>query len=234
MNAFAQKIRELRMHLKLSEKQLSQKCGLAESYIVQIESGKKVINEESAEKIMAALGAKSDFGFEQESASTPVAPLLKVKPLVESKKTAPSKIDTLDPINQWADALSGIIRPYPIYALETNQIVGKKELAVIGKKVEGYALDKIRFVQITQNDMAAYRLLRGDIVLVELTKDQPQQGLYLIEINQSKMIRFIKREPGNKYTLSKGIKDEIQQTIETKNVTIIGLCVRSEVRLSQL
>jgi transcriptional regulator with XRE-family HTH domain len=230
MNALAQKIRELRLKAKLSEKQLAKKAGLAESYILQIETGKKVINESSAEKIFAALGEKPDFGFNEEPAE-PIHSKSQPAPRPEIKKQTTVLPAYVEPQNQWADALSNIIRTYPIYALGTKQIVGKKELPIIGKKVEGYGLDKIMFVQIQQNDLSGFRLLKGDVILIELTKDLPQQGLYLIEEKNVQQICYVQREPGNKYTLSNGVKDEPKQTIDAKLITIVGRCVRAEFSL---
>lgn len=227
MNTLALKIRELRLKSKLSEKQLAKKVGLAESYILQIETGKKVISESAAEKIFAALGEKPDFGFNEEplpvEGPKPQSPIRS-----EVKKIAPVTTEYVEPQNQWADALSNIIRTYPIYALGTKQIVGKKELPIVGKKVEGYGLDKIMFVQIQQSDLSGFRLEKGDVVLVELIKDPPQQGICLIEEKGVQLIRYIKREPGNKYTLSKGIKTEPLQTVEAKQINVIGRCVRVE------
>jgi len=233
MNAIAQKIRELRIKAKLTEKQLAKTCGLAESYIQQIESGKKVVNETTAEKILAALGEKIDFGFEDQEVAS-AAPLKSPTPLKsDAKKPNTPAPEYVEPQNQWADALTNIIRTFPIYTLETNQVVGKKELPILSKKVEGYGLDKIQFIQVTQNDMAAYRLQKGDVVLVELTKDQPQQGLCVIEVKGIKMIRFIKREPGNTYTLSRGVKGEDLPSVSAKDILIIGRCIRAEWMLTQ-
>ena len=66
MNRLAVKIKEARIKAKMSEKDLAKACGQNINYILQIESGKKVINEKIAEQILKILGEKIDLFQDQE------------------------------------------------------------------------------------------------------------------------------------------------------------------------
>ena len=62
MNRVAQKIKDARLKSGMSEKQLAKKCGLSVSYILQIETGKKIINEKMADKNPGGFGGRNCLG----------------------------------------------------------------------------------------------------------------------------------------------------------------------------
>ncbi|ABR47760.1 helix-turn-helix domain protein [Alkaliphilus metalliredigens QYMF] len=223
MNRMAVKIKEARLKAKMSEKVLAKKCGLAESYIVQVESGKKVINENAAEKILEKLGAKVAFVTEQEE------PVQKSQ---NSKETRVNKQEetffNVQPTEQWSDALANIIKKFPVYQLDTNKITQYKELPILNKKVEGYTWDKILFVQSSNNEMQALRIKKDDIVMISLTNEIQNNNIYLFEIDNRKMLRQLRKEANNKVTLSTGNKGEIPIQTDVKQIKIIGKCVKVE------
>lgn len=55
----ADKVRELREEKRLSQKQLSEKCGLSTNYISRIERADVSVSVNSLEKIAKALGVKA-------------------------------------------------------------------------------------------------------------------------------------------------------------------------------
>ena len=71
MNRLAVKIKEARIKAGLTEKQLAKKCGLSVSYIIQIESGKKIVNESVADKILKSLGTTEEFVKEERVVEKP-------------------------------------------------------------------------------------------------------------------------------------------------------------------
>ena len=50
MSRLGDTIRAARLKAKLSEKALGRKCGLAESYIKDLESGRKIVSDEQAQR----------------------------------------------------------------------------------------------------------------------------------------------------------------------------------------
>ena len=90
----------------------------------------------------------------------------------EEKPSKPMKQQTqasfvAEPNEQWIGCLGRcVIKKYPVVDNRTKKNVGKKELPIIAKKVEGYHPDKIMFVRAAGNDMEAMRIESGDVVMV--------------------------------------------------------------------
>lgn len=220
MNRIAEKIKAARLNAKLTEKELAKKCGLSVGYIIQIESGKKIIKEEFADTILKALGEKSER-LEDEVP----------QPKVEQKKTV-SRPQTqshvnIKPTEQWADALAGVIKKYPVYDCMTNKIVDYKELPVLGKKIAGHHPDKIMFVRASNDNMKKFRIQKGDVVTVALTHEIQNGQLYVIERDKKKVIRMVRKE-GSRVTLLKSLHDDTPEKAEAKSLNVVGKCVAVE------
>ncbi|WP_026477384.1 XRE family transcriptional regulator [Alkaliphilus transvaalensis] len=227
MNRLALKIKEARQKAKMSEKELAKKCGLSVGYIIQVESGKKVINEKAAENILKVLGAKVEFlgeeAFGEEKTS---------KSKVE-KPQAPKKEEfyTIQPTEQWADALANIIKKFPIYEVESNKIVGYKELPVLNKKIDGYHWDKILFVKSNNNELEALRIKKEDILMICRTNEIHNNSIYLLEVNQKRIIRQLRKEANNKVSLLTGAKGLEATVMDLNKIKLIGKCVKVEFEL---
>lgn len=227
MNPIAKQIREARLKIKMTEKELAKKCGVAPSYIIDIESGKKVINEMNAEKILAALGEKFGFNFgdEEEEVSRPA-----VK--VEKKKEPVKDVyQPVEPNAQWADALTNLIKKFPIYEVGSEKVVGHKELPVLGKKVDGVAWDKVLYVKLTDSSLHNLRLYKDDVVQIQQSKEYTNKGVYYIEVGGKRLIRWLQRESNLKMALHLSLGDDEGTIIETSKVKIIGRCMKAEFHL---
>ncbi|WP_066502346.1 XRE family transcriptional regulator [Abyssisolibacter fermentans] len=219
MNRLAVKIKESRIKAGLTEKELAKKCGLSITYIIQVESGKKIINESVADKILKSLGTKEDFVKEE-------------KVIEKNKETKsahkPQGTIPVQPNQTWADALAGVIKKYPIYELYTNKIIDYKELPIISKKIEGHHPDKIMFVKSPNNDMENFRINKDDVLTVFITKDIQNYCIYLFEINGKKMIRQLKKEANKKVKLSKCANDDCAITADMSKMKILGKIIKNE------
>lgn len=226
-NRIAMKIQEARLKAKMTEKELAKKCGLTANYIIQIESGKKVINEKVAENILKVLGEKPDILILEASAEERNLS----KPVEKPKKEKEVEFYDIKPTEQWSDALANIIKKFPIYEVSSNKVVGYKELPVLGKKVEGYNWDKILFVQATDNEMEGFRINKNDIIMVQLTNEIQNNSIYLFEMANKKMIRQLRKESNNKVVISTGAKEKEPMTTDLSKIKIIGKCVKVEFAL---
>lgn len=224
MNPIAMKIKEARLKANMSEKDLAKKCGLAPSYIIQIESGKKIINEKTAETILAVFGEK--VGFDFQDAIEEAEPVIKI---VEKKK--PADFYDTEPNEQWAGALANIIKKYPILEMGTQKTVGYKELPIIGKKVEGLPWDKLMFVKAMDSELEALRIQKGDVLMLHQMKEVLGKGVYLIEMDQKVLLRAVHKDTSNKLVIGKGKKDDQGLITDSSKVKILGKCIRVEFSL---
>ncbi len=221
MNRVAMKIRDARKKSGLTEKELAKKCGLSASYIIQIESGKKIINEKAAETILKALGEKSEI-LEASSA---------IEETDNKPKQAPKAKQTtsyvVEPNAQWTSALEGVLKKYPIYDCISGNVVSNKELPIINKKVEGHNPDRLMFIQASNDEMEVLRIQKNDIVTVMMTKEIQNDNIYLLEIDKKKSIRKVRKE-NNIYKLSKSSHSSDAVSVDAKRVTVIGKCIKVE------
>lgn len=229
MSRVAAKIKEARLKAKLTEKDLAKKCGLTANYIIQVESGRKVINEKLAENILKALGEKLEFMNQEPSNEEKLQQENAQKPKNKPKE----EFFAIEPTEQWAGALANIIKKFPIYEAATNKIVGYKELPILDKKIDGYTWDKIIYIQSTDNTMEYFRIKKNDIIMVNITSEIQNNSIYLFEINSKKMIRQLRKESNNKVVISTGAKGEEPITTELSKIKVIGKCVKVEFSLDK-
>ncbi len=234
MSRVATKIKEARIKAKLTEKELAKKCGLTASYIIQIESGKKVVNEKLAENILKALGEKLEF-MNLEDTAEERDKEAKEKELKEKKAQTIKKEEfyNVEPTEQWSDALANIIKKFPIYDINSNKIMGYKELPVIGKKIEGYNWDKILFVQVSDHDMEEFRIKKNDVIMIQITNEIQNNSLYLCEMDNKRIVRQLRKESNNRVIISTGLKNSNPITTELNKIKLLGKCVKVEFDLDK-
>ncbi|MCT4592974.1 MAG: helix-turn-helix transcriptional regulator [Anaeromicrobium sp.] len=219
MNRLAVKIKESRIKAGLTEKGLAKKCGLSVNYIIQVESGKKIVNESVADKILKALGTKEELIQEEK----PAEKKEKSKSTFKPQGTIP-----VEPNQTWADALAGVIKKYPVYDLYTNKIVAYKDLPILSKKIEGHHPDKIMFVKSSNDHMKKFRIEKGDVLTVLMTKDIQNQCIYLFEMKGNKMIRQLRKKDNKKVELSKCTNDNSTMTVGMNEIKILGKIIKNE------
>ena len=73
MSRLGDTIRAARVKAGMTPKALGKKCGVAESFINEVERGTKIVSDELAQRILKALGATNPVSTELEVAAEPVA-----------------------------------------------------------------------------------------------------------------------------------------------------------------
>lgn len=221
MNATAKKIRDARIKSGLSEKQLGKKCGVTGGYIQQVESGKKIINESIAMKILKVLKVDLD-SLTQETTASKEARVIKPKPVVK-KKVVHTEIDHAP---SWGSALDNIIRKYPIYNILTQKSIGVKTISTLDKKIDGYHCDKLSFVEVDDNALNELGIIKNDVVMINLSTNITNNKIYYIEMNNKFFIRKLRKEQNNKVIISIG--HDKNELLDINKVKIIGECVKIE------
>jgi len=133
------KIKEARIKKGLTQKQLAKKLGVAENFINEVESGRKIINESLMNRISKVLGKGiNDIGisFEEEVSSEP------------KREISINKDNKIKDV--WDNAFSSIIKDVPVYNYSLDRIIDNKQLPIIGNKVQGIHQDKVLFLKIEE------------------------------------------------------------------------------------
>lgn len=228
MSRVGNKIKEERMKRGLTPKQLGKKCGVTESFILEVESGKKIINERLVEQISKALGVNLEENIALEPTKEEVIEAPKIR-----KVDAPVvKREVVQPLEQWDHALANIIKKIPVYDIQMQNIRGHKNFPIIDRKVEGLNPDKLIYIEISDQTMTGFRMQKGDRAFVFLNNQWVDNSFCLLEVDGSKMIRKVKRVEGNKMQLISNVHEPKAITKEIKEVKILGKCIRIEIDLA--
>jgi Predicted transcription factor, homolog of eukaryotic MBF1 len=219
MNRIAEKIKLVRNQKGLSVKQLAKKCGIAESYLADIESGKKVINESMIKRISGILGSdlyeplyQDDEALQEEN-----------EPKVEVKA---------NPNPEWQSAFTNIIKDIPVYTVNMDKAIGYKHLPVIDKKVEGYNPDKLIFLAMPDNTLSGFRIQKGDIIMTVLGSEVAN-GFYFVELDGSRSIKQLKLLGGGKVLIISNDSGIRADTRDLHEIKILGRCIRVEIELTK-
>jgi len=210
-------IHNARLQKGMSQKELAKKLGVSESFIADVETGRKIANEQfiiRAEKLLGVDLNEADL-FQTD------------EPVENIKETTTSKA-----INkQWEDAFSNVLKKLPIMDVKMHEIYGYRYLPVIDKKVEGYNPEKVVYIKVPDDSMRGFRMHKDDIVMVFQNSELVNSSISLIEIDGKRCIRQIKRLDSNKVLLLSHYTDLKTETRDIKSIEVIGRCVRLVIEL---
>ncbi|MCY6959184.1 helix-turn-helix domain-containing protein [Clostridium brassicae] len=222
MSRVGEKIKEARTASKLTQKQLAKKIGVSESFIKDIELGKKIINESVMNKISKALGKDLNditMSFEEEV----------LKEAVEEKRGR--KVDTPKVNDVWNDAFSSVLKTVPVYEYNLNKALDGRKMPIIDNKIEGYSKDKVVFLKIQDDDMIGFRISKGDIAFGHITHEIDNNAICLIEYNGERNIRQIKKLDSNKILLISNRGSLRTETVSPKDIKVLIKLDRVEIIL---
>ncbi len=179
-------IRKARLAAGMSEKALGKKCGLAESVVRDIESGRRVASDDQARRMLKVLGVRDPVSTELEVAAEPAAqPRPKPRPYTlpaqppEEAATAAS-VESGDAGGAWLDALGGVVKRVPVCD-EKGLVLDHVLEPVIGGRIEGGAPDKVFYYRCPDDALAGYRVHAGDLLLVVPEKTPADEAIMIVE-----------------------------------------------------
>lgn len=216
MNRLAKKIKDARLAAKLTERQLADKCGLKASYIIQIESGKKIVREEIAETILKALGDKRPEIVQE----APKEMLIDKKREEKPQGTVPIK-----PNDQWASALAGVIKSYPVYDFDMQKARGQRDMVIKDKKVFGHHPDRIAFIQADKEGYPFKRIQSGDEIALFLREDVVNDQLYYLKHKGIPRLRILRKEGNKMVSMRSGALGDRTMKVPMSDIKIIGQCI---------
>ncbi|MDF2987684.1 MAG: plasmid maintenance system antidote protein family [Eubacterium sp.] len=240
MSRIGQEINKLRLQKGLSPKQLARTLGVSESFILDIESGKKIISDDMIGRVSKALDfelgpvglfASEDLNREQaEQERTPRTTAVSGR--IAGNQAVQPKAPQNQPVNQvWDDAFGNILKTVPVYDYRMDKLIDKKLLPIEKNKVEGFQKEKVFYLNIEDSDMSGFRIFNGDRALSVLTGEIDSDGIYFIEYNGTRAVRQVKRLQADKLLLISNKGTLVTETINTKNIRVIARLVKLEITL---
>ena len=226
MSRVGEKIKEDRLKSGMSQKLLAKKLGVAEKFINEIEMGRRVAQESLIDKASKILNAD----FNDVSMVVTDEALIEERKAMSDVKNKSSK-GNIEKDEVWTNAFSSVLKNVPIldYSLKNNK--GFKELPIHSNKVEGYSQDKVLYLEIQDDEMSGFRMLKGDLAFATLVKEVSNNGIFLVEYKGRRAIRQIKNLGNSKVLLVSNAGSLLTETMNLNEISVLAKLDRIEIKL---
>lgn len=229
-----------RSRQKLTRKQVARKCGVSESYIKDVEEGRRIIQDDQARRILRTLGTSSrneaEFSLDEIAATvdlSTLAPQAAPKPAPVAKPVEVPNVKEQSAEEQsgiWLDALSSVLRPVPVMNAGWIQ-VSRKMVPIQDGKIEGAKPDKVVYFLAPDDSMRAMRIEKGDLVLI-VPQTLPVDGaIMLVEYGAHRCLRRIKLLGNSNILLQSGDRELGAESVSISDIKLVGWAVRVEIAL---
>lgn len=219
MSRIGDRIKTARISKNVSLKELGRKCGVSQSYISDVESGKRIINDALIKRISSILDINlNEAMLEDEEPSFDAE--------VSDQNTEPEGANI-----EWQSALSSIIKDVPVYDINMDKVLEYKHLPIVGNKIEGHNPDRLVYIKVPDNSMRGFRLRKDDLVMIALNHEFLGERLYFMEEDKAREIRHIKKLDGNNILISSQDASLKTRTCDIHGISIIGYLIKAEIML---
>ena len=223
MSRVGEKIKMAREKSGMSAKVLAKKLGVAEKFIIEVEMGRRVAQESFIDRAAKVLNVDLND----------ISMVVTDEALMEEKKALKEipkkKVEVHSEV--WTDAFSSVLKNVPIYDYSLSKNKGFKEMPVHSNKIEGYPQDKVCYVEIEDDEMSGFRIMKGDLAFAHSIKEISNNGIFLLDYKGKRKVRQIKNLGNSKILLISNSGSLITETMEIKEVNIIAKLERIEINL---
>ena len=182
MSRLGDLIRTERIRQKMTPKQVAKKCGVAESFIVAVEAGTRIIADDQARRILRTIGLKeqteADFSLDDIAATVDLAQVqpAMAKTVARPRPQETEKVASSDDAEKgvvgsvWLDALTSVLKRVPVMNAVMKPVVYRL-LPIESGKIEGANPDKVFYFKAPDDSMRGFRIHSGDAALIVPEKE---------------------------------------------------------------
>ena len=232
MTRLGETIKKARLGAKMTEKALAKKCGVAESFIKEVEAGRRIVSDDQAQRILKALGVKNPVSAELEVATEGEVKLRpKPRPYIipvpqpEKKETPEETHAAGEAADAWLDALGGVVKRVPVIG-EDNVVIDHVLTPVIGGKIEGGHPEKVLYYRCPDDSLRGFRIYAGDLLLTVPAKAVVSNAIMLIQRDGQRIARKITKMDGGRLNVQSFDVDFVSEILPAQDVYVLGLCVK--------
>jgi len=228
MSRVGERVKAARSSSNMSQKQLAKKLGVAESFIADVELGRKIMNEGMINRISKVLNVDlndvnmlatdEDLKRENEVKRASVPPLKGSKSQEETKDI-------------WNQAFGSVLKNVPVYDYSLNVVKSTRQLPVHSNKIEGHSADKVFYIEIEDEDMIGYRISKGDIALAYSIKELENNSICLMDYKDKRAVRQVKKLDNTKVLIISNSGTVKTETAAIKDIKPIAKLVKLEIVL---
>lgn len=220
MSRVGERIKEAREKSGMTQKALAKKLGVAEKFVNEVETGRKIINESLISKVSKVLNTDlNDINM----VVTDEELQKELKAEKQVRQTKPAEVNEV-----WNQAFGSVLKNIPIYDYSLTQVKGYKQLATASNKIDGHTANKVFYLRIENNDMTGYRIQENDLALCYSIKEIENNSICLVEFNGKRVIRQIKKLDNVKALLISNNGSMRTETANIKEVKAIAKLYRIE------
>ena len=246
MSRLGDLIRTERIRANLTPKQLAKKCGVAESYLVAVEKGTKIIADDQARRILKSIGLReqteADFSLDDIAATvdlatvaSPTAKTVVARPAPKPQPEAEVVASTSEEEKGvggsiWLDALTSVLKRVPVMNAIMKPI-DYRLLPIVGGKIEGANPDKVFYYLAPDDSMRGFRIHQGDLALIVPAHSPIDGSVMLVEYNSHRFLRKVKKLNDFTVILQSFDKEYDAVTCQLNECTFIGRAAKLEVTL---
>jgi len=235
MSRLGDLIKTERLRQRMTPKQVAKKCGVAESFIVDVESGRRIIADDLARRILKTIGltqhTEADFSLDDIAATVDLNTTIAPRPVAAPKKEAPAAQDdgAVDG-SIWLDALSSVLKRVPVKNA-VMQEVDHRLLPILSGKIEGAAPEKVFYFVAPDESMRGFRIHQNDLCFIVPSQSPIDGAVMLVEFKERRALRKIKKLDHFQVLLQSYGREYEADTASINAVNFIGRCVRIEISL---
>ena len=228
MSRLGDTIKSARLKARMTEKALGKKCGLAESFIKDVESGRKIVSDDQAQRILKVLGVANPVSTELEVAAEP-AVKLRPKPRAyvisaeEQAETARRAAE--ESSDAWLDALGGVVKRVPVMSPD-GVVIDHVLTPIVQGKIEGGAPDKVLYYRCPDDMLRGFRVHAGDLLLVVPATKAEDDRLMLVEYEGRRMVRKLLKLDGGRIQMQAFDHEFSAEVGNLQTVKVLGRCVK--------
>jgi transcriptional regulator with XRE-family HTH domain len=228
MSRVGDKIKNIRISTGMSQKQLAKKLGVAESFVNEVETGRKIVNQDLIDRISKVLGKDiNDIGMSFEDQAYEEEKARKAAPVA-----APARKDKPEQVSDvWNDAFASVIKSVPVYNYSLTKVLGTKQLPILNNKIEGHNQDKVFYLEIESDDMLGFRIAKGDLAFAVSTNEFFNNSVSLIQYGERRVVRQLQRLDNSKALIISNKGSVVTETVNIKEVKVLAKLERLEIKL---
>ena len=233
MSRLGDTIRAARLKAKLTEKALGKKCGLAEGFIRDVESGRRIVSDDQAQRILKVLGVANPVSTELEVAAEPPVklrpkPRAYVLPVEEQAENARRAAE--ESSDAWLDALGGVVKRVPVMSPD-GLVIDHVLTPIVGGKIEGGAPDKVLYYRCPDDMLRGFRVHAGDLLLTVPAAKVEDGALMLVDFRGERVVRKLLKLDGARVQLQAFDHEFTAVVAPAAEVKVLGRCVTLTRRL---
>lgn len=234
MSRLGETIKTARIAAKMSEKALAKKCGFSEAFIKEIESGRRIVSDDQAQRVLKVLGVKNPVSTELEVASEPEVKLRpRPKPYIlpAAKPEEPQKAEAVEEANDaWLNALGGVVRRVPVMD-EEGLVIDHVLEPIIGGRIEGGHPEKVLYYRLPDDSLRGYRIHAGDLLLIVPESAVIDEAVMLLQYKNRRIVRKVMKQDGNRVLLESYDREYANERVERRDLVVVGKAVKLVRRL---